>query len=71
MSNDEISDELARLRGVVAAIGGVLATTHIQFDKARARQLADAILGPRAPAEAFREAGNTLDLLAQLSQGKP
>jgi hypothetical protein len=71
MAEDQTGEELARLRGVVAAIGGVLASMPgtAKFDRQRASQIADTILGPRAPAEASREAHSTIDLLAQLSRG--
>jgi len=71
MADDQISEELARLRGVIAAIGGVIASMPevAKFDKQTALQIADKILGPRAGAEASREARSTIDLLAQLSQG--
>ena len=71
MDNEQVSGELARLRGVVAAIGGVLASLPktASFDKQLALRIADAILGARVPAESSREARSTIDLLAQLSRG--
>jgi hypothetical protein len=68
---EEVSGDLARLRGVVAAIGGALASMPeaAQFDQQIALRIADTILGPRASANASREARSMIDLLAQLSRG--
>lgn len=60
---DRLSDDLERLSGAVAAIGGILASMSetAKVDMRNALKIADATLGARASTKASREAKSVIE----------